>query len=103
MQGLHFGMKGPAYSQAHSPVWVQRCEEDDGFDKKAKHTPSLEFYLQGNPGCIIRECKQSFYIWLRHETIRTKLFITLKQPFTIVYPFTKSNLAWVQAGMHPAN
>lgn len=102
MQGLHFSNMGPAYSWAHSTVWVQWCGEHDGFEKKAKHTPILEFYLRGNPGRIIKGCKQgkqSFHIWLRQRNITTKLFITLKH----VYPFNKSNLAWVQARMHPAN
>lgn len=38
-----------AYSQAHSLVWVQRCEEHDGFDRRAKHTAVSEFYLRCNP------------------------------------------------------
>lgn len=66
---VHFGIIRPAYSRAHGPVGVRRCGEHDGFDKKAKHTPSLEFYLQGNPGRVIWRCKQSFYIWLRQGNI----------------------------------
>lgn len=59
----------PDLKEAYSLVLVQRCEEHDGFDKKVKYTPILEFYLQGNPGRIIRECKQGFYVWVRDEYI----------------------------------
>lgn len=81
----------------HRPVWVQRCGEHDGFDKKAKHTLGFKFDLLGNPACIVCRCKQgkpSFYIWLRQKNITNRLFITLQR----VYPFTKLNLAQMRAG-----
>lgn len=51
--------------------------------KENTHLCLILFYLLGNPSRVMRDGRQSFYIWLKHKDITTKLIVPLK---TSVHP-----------------